>query len=300
MLLVRGDALVEMGDEYEALFDYEAITRTYSGSRAFVTALEREYQIAVAYADGLRSGSSSARSASSTPIGRRPGTPDSDSGAPSRKPPRRGRRHESSRTSTSYDSQMRLAADAYDLFVQNYPRIRPHREGAATAHPGLSRVLPRPALRRHRSPRRQAPTRAPPRSPNPASPSGSAPRPCSFASRNPRLESSSPPPSGTSPSTTRSPPSSTSAAWSNCIPATVAALDALRIWPPAILARTCPRGIAAECTRLPRDGRSPPRSRRDRTRPASRPAPRVPLPDHQSRSRRRSPSTPRRRRRPAP
>ena len=54
MLLVRGDALVEMGDEYEALFDYEAITRTYSGSRAFVTALEREYQIAVAYADGLR------------------------------------------------------------------------------------------------------------------------------------------------------------------------------------------------------------------------------------------------------
>ncbi|MDA1027203.1 MAG: hypothetical protein O3A19_12350, partial [Planctomycetota bacterium] len=54
MLLVRGDALVEMGDEYKALFDYEAITRKYSGSRAFVTALEREYQIAVAYADGRK------------------------------------------------------------------------------------------------------------------------------------------------------------------------------------------------------------------------------------------------------
>ncbi len=54
MLLVRGDALVQMGDEYEALFDYEAIASRYPGSEVFVQALEREYDIAVAYANGLR------------------------------------------------------------------------------------------------------------------------------------------------------------------------------------------------------------------------------------------------------
>ena len=54
MLLIRGDALVAMGDEYKSLFDYEEIARKHPGSDVFVTALEREYQIAVEYAHGLR------------------------------------------------------------------------------------------------------------------------------------------------------------------------------------------------------------------------------------------------------
>ena len=120
MLLVRGDALVEMGDEYKALFDYEAITRKYSGSRAFVTALEREYQIAVAYADGLKrkflgtirilDASDDAQELLIRIQERLPGSRlAEDAGM---------------RLADFYfdNSQMRLAADAYDLFVQNYPR----------------------------------------------------------------------------------------------------------------------------------------------------------------------------------
>jgi outer membrane protein assembly factor BamD (BamD/ComL family) len=120
MLLVRGDALVEMGDEYKALFDYEAITRKYSGSRAFVTALEREYQIAVAYADGLKrkflgtfrilDASDDAQELLIRIQERLPGSRlAEDAGM--------------KLADFYFDrSQMRLAADAYDLFVQNYPR----------------------------------------------------------------------------------------------------------------------------------------------------------------------------------
>jgi len=53
-LLIRGDALRESDDEYGALFDYEEICRRYASSSTFVPALEREYEIATAYADGLR------------------------------------------------------------------------------------------------------------------------------------------------------------------------------------------------------------------------------------------------------
>ena len=52
--LLRGDALVGIGDEYEALYDYEFLARKYPGSVVFSLALEREYEIAVKYANGLR------------------------------------------------------------------------------------------------------------------------------------------------------------------------------------------------------------------------------------------------------
>ena len=120
MLLVRGDALVEMGDEYKALFDYEAITRTYSGSRAFVTALEREYRIAVAYANGLR------RKFLGTI---RIINADDDAEElliriQERLPGSRLAEDAGMELADFYfvRSKMRLAADAYDLFIQNYPR----------------------------------------------------------------------------------------------------------------------------------------------------------------------------------
>ena len=50
--LIRGDALMAMGDEYEALFEFEEIARNYPNSPAFVTALEREFEIAQQYANG--------------------------------------------------------------------------------------------------------------------------------------------------------------------------------------------------------------------------------------------------------
>jgi len=53
-LLIRGDAKLASGDEYEALFDYEEIARRYYGSDVFIPTLEREYDIAIAYAKGLK------------------------------------------------------------------------------------------------------------------------------------------------------------------------------------------------------------------------------------------------------
>lgn len=53
-LLIRGDAKLAGGDEYEALFDYEEIARRYYGSDVFIPTLEREYDIAIAYAKGLK------------------------------------------------------------------------------------------------------------------------------------------------------------------------------------------------------------------------------------------------------
>ncbi len=53
-LLARGDATRDLGDEYKALFDYEEVARRYAGSEVFVTALEREFEIAKLYAAGMR------------------------------------------------------------------------------------------------------------------------------------------------------------------------------------------------------------------------------------------------------
>ena len=120
MLLVRGDALVEMGDEYEALFDYEAITREHAGSTVFVTALEREYDIAVAYAHGLRrklygtirvlDASDDAQELLIRIQERLPGSRLAEDAG--------------DQLADFYfrRAEMRLAADAYDLFLQNYPR----------------------------------------------------------------------------------------------------------------------------------------------------------------------------------
>ena len=52
-LLTRGDAL-RTDDEYEALFEYEEICRRYAGTAVFIPALEREFEIALEYAKGLK------------------------------------------------------------------------------------------------------------------------------------------------------------------------------------------------------------------------------------------------------
>jgi outer membrane protein assembly factor BamD (BamD/ComL family) len=52
--LIRGDALMAHGDYYEALFDYEYVARMFPGSEAFVTALDRELEIAKLYAGGMK------------------------------------------------------------------------------------------------------------------------------------------------------------------------------------------------------------------------------------------------------
>lgn len=53
-LLARGDALVAVGEEFLALYDYERLLREYPGSDEFERAVERELAIALQYAGGLR------------------------------------------------------------------------------------------------------------------------------------------------------------------------------------------------------------------------------------------------------
>ena len=53
-LLLRGDAKLALGREFRALYDYEELIREFPRSPQFVTAVEREFEIAVQYLNGLR------------------------------------------------------------------------------------------------------------------------------------------------------------------------------------------------------------------------------------------------------
>lgn len=52
--LLRGDAKQMGGDEYQALYDYEAVAKRFYGTPAFPLAIEREAEIGVRYLEGLR------------------------------------------------------------------------------------------------------------------------------------------------------------------------------------------------------------------------------------------------------
>lgn len=51
---LRGDAKTAMGDEFSALYDYEAVVRSFPASEEVAVAVEREFAIAQRYAAGLR------------------------------------------------------------------------------------------------------------------------------------------------------------------------------------------------------------------------------------------------------
>ncbi len=52
--LLRGNALQARGEYFKALFDYEFVARAYPASEAFVTVIQRELQIGVEYARGMK------------------------------------------------------------------------------------------------------------------------------------------------------------------------------------------------------------------------------------------------------
>ncbi|USN99513.1 MAG: outer membrane protein assembly factor BamD [Phycisphaeraceae bacterium] len=52
--LLRGDAKILQHDEYEALYDYEAVIKQFPGSEEFQPAVVREMDIAQKYLDGMR------------------------------------------------------------------------------------------------------------------------------------------------------------------------------------------------------------------------------------------------------
>lgn len=119
-LLVRGDARNALGEEYEALFDFEEVARRHPSSAAFVPALEREYDIAMRYAGGLKRKFWGTFRIVNTDDDtqeiliriqeRLPGSALAEKAG-------------MSLADFYYERRdMELAADAYDLFVQNYPR----------------------------------------------------------------------------------------------------------------------------------------------------------------------------------
>jgi outer membrane protein assembly factor BamD (BamD/ComL family) len=119
-LLVRGEARDALDDEYGALFDYEEVARKYPYSSSFVPALEREYEIALRYAAGLKrkfwgtfrlvSTEDDAQEILIRIQERLPGSALAEKAG-------------MSLADFYYDRRdMDLAADAYDLFLQNYPR----------------------------------------------------------------------------------------------------------------------------------------------------------------------------------
>ena len=120
--LIRGDALLAMGDEYEALFEFEEIARNYPNSPAFVTALEREFEIAVQYANG--------RYRKLLTLFRIvPATDEAQElliRIQERLPGSRLAEQAGMALADFYFRvrDLRMAAEAYDLFLENYPRSK--------------------------------------------------------------------------------------------------------------------------------------------------------------------------------
>ncbi len=118
--LRRGDARVALGREDKALYDYEQVIKDYPGTEQFVIALERELEIGLRYLNGLRRRLwGTFRIEDATPIGeelllrvqeRLPGS-------------RLAERAAIELADYYYrERELRLAADAYDIFVINYPK----------------------------------------------------------------------------------------------------------------------------------------------------------------------------------
>lgn len=124
--LLRGDARVAQGKEYKALYDYEYVIRQYPASEQFNVALEREYEIARLYAAGQKRKFLGMRilpagdEAEEIFIRIQERSPGSELG------------EKASLALGDYyfnHGQMTSAAEAYGLFVVNYPRSQ-YRERA--------------------------------------------------------------------------------------------------------------------------------------------------------------------------
>ena len=117
-LLLRGDAKAARGSYYAALYDYEQVIELYPASEQFLTAIEREYEIAVMYTTGVRRKLWGFRWVPADGEGeellirtqeRVPGSA-------------LGEKASVALADYYYQKpQMDLAAEAYDLFLQNYP-----------------------------------------------------------------------------------------------------------------------------------------------------------------------------------
>lgn len=118
-LLIRADALTAEGDEYEALYDYELIARRFPATPAFVRSVEREMNIGIRYVNGMKRKLFGVRCLGASDIGeellirvqeRIPGSQLAE-------------RAGIELADFYYrDHELGLAVEAYDLFIENYPK----------------------------------------------------------------------------------------------------------------------------------------------------------------------------------
>lgn len=118
-LRLRGDALVAMNREYRALYDYEEVIRAFSESDEFLTAVERELDIAIRYANGLKRRAWGVRIFDASDIAvellirvqeRTPGSALAERAA--------------IELADYYyrNGEISLASEAYDLYMENFPK----------------------------------------------------------------------------------------------------------------------------------------------------------------------------------
>jgi outer membrane protein assembly factor BamD (BamD/ComL family) len=116
--LIRGDARRDISREYKALYDYEAIINGYPASELFPIAVERELEIGLRYVNGLKRRFWGIRFVNASDVGveilirvqeRMPGSQVAERAA--------------IELADHYyrTRQLKLAAEAYDLYLLNHP-----------------------------------------------------------------------------------------------------------------------------------------------------------------------------------
>lgn len=117
-LTLRGDALTALGYEFDALYDYERVIKEFPSTESYIASVERELDIGTRYLAGLRRKF----------VGMRL-LPNEDVGeellirVQERMPGSRIAERAGIELADYYyaNHNLPLAAEAYDLFVQNYP-----------------------------------------------------------------------------------------------------------------------------------------------------------------------------------
>ncbi len=117
--LLRADSWVVMKDYYSALFDYEYVVRGFPGTDAFNIAMDREFKIAQAFAQGLKRKFLGMQILSATDTAEEIFIRIQERAPGSALAERAGKE-----LADYYynQSEMDLAVEAYELFLKNYPQ----------------------------------------------------------------------------------------------------------------------------------------------------------------------------------
>ena len=118
-IALRGDSLLLRRKFYKSLFDYEVVARAYPGSPIFETVLERELEVALAFTNGTKRKFAGIRFLDAKAEAEEVLIRIQERAPGSRIAERAGKA-----LSDYYysDGQMLLAAEAYSIFIENYPR----------------------------------------------------------------------------------------------------------------------------------------------------------------------------------